>query len=143
MQQGLEALTHLDHRGATSADALTGDGVGLLTQIPHLFFRKKLAARGIALARDEDMAVGVFFLPGGASACTTLALRSAHRACSRRPRIPRVAACRLAGKNQASVDAAATMVAKINAAAADAGLEVLMWRRVPIGAPAAATAVLA
>ena len=64
VQQALEALTHLDHRGATSADALTGDGVGVLTQIPHLFFRKKLEAHGIPLARDEDMAVGVFFLPG-------------------------------------------------------------------------------
>jgi glutamate synthase domain-containing protein 1 len=64
VQQALEALTHLDHRGATSADALAGDGVGVLTQVPHLFFRKKLEAKGIHLARDEDMAVGMVFLPG-------------------------------------------------------------------------------
>jgi glutamate synthase domain-containing protein 1 len=64
VQQGLEALTHLDHRGATSADALAGDGVGVLTQVPHLFFRKKLEAKGLKLERDSDLAVGVMFLPG-------------------------------------------------------------------------------
>ena len=36
VQQALEALQHLDHRGATSADALTGDGVGVLTQVRQL-----------------------------------------------------------------------------------------------------------
>ena len=33
VQQALEALQHLDHRGATSADPLAGDGVGVLTQV--------------------------------------------------------------------------------------------------------------
>ncbi len=68
--QALEALTNLNHRGATAADPLSGDGVGILTQVPHLFFRKKLAAAGIPLERDTDLGVGVVFLPGRSSGVT-------------------------------------------------------------------------
>ena len=38
VSQGLEAVASLTHRGAIAADARTGDGAGLLTQIPHEFF---------------------------------------------------------------------------------------------------------
>lgn len=62
--QALQALENLDHRGAVGSDGLTGDGVGLLTQVPHLFFRKKLRSRGVDVAADTDLAVGVFFFPG-------------------------------------------------------------------------------
>ena len=37
--QGLEALRNLDHRGATGADPLTGDGAGILIQVPDAFLR--------------------------------------------------------------------------------------------------------
>ena len=37
--QGLEALRNLDHRGAVGADPKTGDGAGMLLQIPDAFFR--------------------------------------------------------------------------------------------------------
>ncbi len=40
--QGLEALTRLQHRGATGNDPKTGDGAGLLVQIPDAFFRKEI-----------------------------------------------------------------------------------------------------
>ena len=66
--QALQALENLDHRGAVGSDGLTGDGVGLLTQVPHLFFRKKLRARGVDVAADTDLAVGVFFFPGAGAA---------------------------------------------------------------------------
>ncbi|HET8986660.1 MAG TPA: glutamate synthase subunit alpha, partial [Trueperaceae bacterium] len=58
---GLQALTNLAHRGAVSADGKTGDGAGVLTQIPHRLFRRELEARGIQLERDRDLGVGVFF----------------------------------------------------------------------------------
>ena len=38
VRQGLEALKRLSHRGATGSDPKTGDGAGILIQIPHTFF---------------------------------------------------------------------------------------------------------
>ena len=62
LQYALTALNNLSHRGAVSADGLTGDGAGVLTQLPHKLFRRELAARGITLKHDSDLAVGVFFV---------------------------------------------------------------------------------
>ncbi|HEV7235453.1 MAG TPA: glutamate synthase subunit alpha, partial [Ktedonobacteraceae bacterium] len=59
----LVALTHLTHRGAQDADAETGDGAGLLTQIPQTLFREELLARNITVAELDDLAVGMLFLP--------------------------------------------------------------------------------
>ncbi len=61
LENALSALCNLAHRGAVSADGLTGDGAGVLTQIPYKLFRRELEARGVTLERDEDLAVGVFF----------------------------------------------------------------------------------
>ncbi|MEX2542634.1 MAG: glutamate synthase large subunit [Trueperaceae bacterium] len=58
----LGALHNLAHRGAVSADGRTGDGAGVLTQIPHRLFRRDLEAQGIHLERDRDLAVGTFFV---------------------------------------------------------------------------------
>ena len=41
VSQGLLALENLEHRGAAGADASTGDGAGILIQIPDLFFREE------------------------------------------------------------------------------------------------------
>ncbi|MFZ9894436.1 MAG: hypothetical protein ACO3EL_04320, partial [Burkholderiaceae bacterium] len=49
VQQGLNILRNLDHRGAVGADALMGDGAGLLIQIPDAFFREEMRAMGITL----------------------------------------------------------------------------------------------
>ena len=54
---------NLVHRGAVSADGLTGDGAGILTQIPHGFFRAELAKHHQRLEQDQELAVGVLFLP--------------------------------------------------------------------------------
>ncbi|MEM7735972.1 MAG: glutamate synthase central domain-containing protein [Deinococcota bacterium] len=60
--RALTALSNLSHRGAVSADGRTGDGAGVLTQIPHKLFRQVLDQEGVALAQDSDLAVGVFFI---------------------------------------------------------------------------------
>ena len=62
LQRATEALINLSHRGAVSADGLTGDGAGMLTQMPHKFFAKVLAEAGVDLADPRDLAVGVFFV---------------------------------------------------------------------------------
>ena len=63
LKKSIEALRSLAHRGAVDADAITGDGAGILTQIPHQLFRDYLNERGKQLFHDEDLGVGVIFLP--------------------------------------------------------------------------------
>ncbi|MEO5533632.1 MAG: glutamate synthase large subunit [Pseudolysinimonas sp.] len=58
--QALEALRHLEHRGAIGSDAGTGDGAGIVTQIPDLFLR---AVAGFDLPPAGRYAVGMAFLP--------------------------------------------------------------------------------
>lgn len=65
LNQALESLSNLDHRGAVSADGKTGDGAGILTQIPYKFFVKEFEKLGYKIPQAEDFAVGVFFLPKG------------------------------------------------------------------------------
>jgi glutamate synthase (NADPH) large chain len=61
--QGLKILENLDHRGAVGADALMGDGAGILIQIPDDFFRAEMAAQGVALPPPGEYGVGMIFLP--------------------------------------------------------------------------------
>src|ERR1700758_811300 len=56
----LRVLCNLEHRGAAGADPDTGDGAGILTQIPDAFFR---AVTGLALPEAGSYAVGLAFLP--------------------------------------------------------------------------------
>src|SRR5438046_6542331 len=58
----LGALARVAHRGAAATDR-SGDGAGLLTQIPAPLFYREAASRGIALAPGQPFAVGAFFLP--------------------------------------------------------------------------------
>lgn len=59
----LDAIHNLAHRSAMDADAETGDGAGVLTQIPHKLFQKELEKLGIPGRGPGQTAVGVFFLP--------------------------------------------------------------------------------
>lgn len=59
----LRSLCGLMHRGALDADARTGDGAGITTQIPYKIFRKEVEMRGHRLYRDEDLGIGMMFLP--------------------------------------------------------------------------------
>ncbi len=63
LRMGLESLCRLVHRGALDADAKTGDGAGVTTQIPHKLFRKEVEKLGAKLFNDSDLGVGVMFLP--------------------------------------------------------------------------------
>ncbi len=63
VEQGLKILENLDHRGAVGADALMGDGAGILIQIPDEFFRAEMAAQGIKLPPPGEYGVGMIFLP--------------------------------------------------------------------------------
>lgn len=63
LRDALTTLTHLVHRGAMAADGKTGDGAGILTQIPHQFFARELARREIDAPEAGDLAVGMVFLP--------------------------------------------------------------------------------
>ena len=61
--QGLRVLENLSHRGATGADENTGDGAGILTQIPDRFLRKVLQSAKIPLPEAGAYGVGMFFFP--------------------------------------------------------------------------------
>ncbi len=63
IKQGLEVLRRLSHRGATGADPETGDGAGILIQIPHNFFKKICAERKIGLPEAGEYGTGIIFLP--------------------------------------------------------------------------------
>jgi glutamate synthase (NADPH/NADH) large chain len=63
VEQGLTVLANLTHRGAVGADALAGDGAGMLLQIPDLFFREEMAAQGVDLPEPGWYGVGLIFLP--------------------------------------------------------------------------------
>ena len=66
IQQGLTVLEHLTHRGATGSDPLTGDGAGILLQIPHEFFKKVCPEAGITLPERGRYGAGLIFLPQNA-----------------------------------------------------------------------------
>lgn len=63
VERALEGLRNLAHRGAIDADSVTGDGAGLLTQIPHALIRRFLTAKGKILPREADTALAMIFLP--------------------------------------------------------------------------------
>jgi glutamate synthase (ferredoxin) len=59
----LKVLVRMDHRGASGAEENTGDGAGILTQLPHEFFAKECAKLRIRLPAPGEYAVGMLFLP--------------------------------------------------------------------------------
>ena len=63
VQQGLLILHNLDHRGAVGADALMGDGAGILLQIPDALYREEMARQGVMLPPAGEYGVGMIFLP--------------------------------------------------------------------------------
>ncbi|MBC8086924.1 MAG: glutamate synthase subunit alpha, partial [Phycisphaerae bacterium] len=63
IQQGLQILVNLDHRGAVGADKLMGDGAGILIQIPDDFYRAEMARVGVILPPPGEYGVGMVFLP--------------------------------------------------------------------------------
>ena len=60
INKALNILTRLEHRGAVSSDGRTGDGAGILIDIPHDFFKKVCEFK---IPNEGDYAVGMVFLP--------------------------------------------------------------------------------
>jgi glutamate synthase domain-containing protein 2/glutamate synthase domain-containing protein 1/glutamate synthase domain-containing protein 3 len=63
IQQGLEVLERLSHRGATGSDPKTGDGAGILIQVPHEFLSRVCPLSGIDLPHPGEYGTGLIFLP--------------------------------------------------------------------------------
>tara|TARA_B100001964_G_scaffold231231_1_gene285618 strand:- start:889 stop:5514 length:4626 start_codon:yes stop_codon:yes gene_type:complete len=63
IDQALEVLVNLGHRGASGSDPETGDGAGILFQTPHSFFKRVTHATGFDLPAPDRYGVGMLFLP--------------------------------------------------------------------------------
>ena len=63
VENALKIVENLKHRAGKDADGKTGDGVGILLQISHKFFKKAVEPLGIKLGEERDYGVGMFFFP--------------------------------------------------------------------------------
>ncbi len=63
VENALTIVETLEHRAGKDAEGKTGDGVGILLQISHKFFKKTAAKIGIELGGERDYGVGMFFFP--------------------------------------------------------------------------------
>jgi glutamate synthase (NADPH) large chain len=63
IQGALEILCNLTHRGAAGCDPCTGDGAGILVQLPHELYAESMAAEGVTLPPPGDYAVAMCFFP--------------------------------------------------------------------------------
>ena len=66
VDRALKIVEKLEHRAGKDASGETGDGVGLMIQVPHKLMVKAAAAEGIALGAPRDYGVGMFFFPADA-----------------------------------------------------------------------------
>ena len=64
VHQALEILVNLTHRGACGCDARSGDGAGILIQVPHEFLLARCQDEGLQLPPEREYGVGLVFLPG-------------------------------------------------------------------------------
>ena len=63
IDDALQIVEHLEHRAGKDAEGKTGDGVGILLQIGHKFFKKAAEEAGITLGSERDYGIGMFFFP--------------------------------------------------------------------------------
>ena len=63
LRYALQSLCRLAHRGAIDADAKTGDGAGVMTQLPYKIFAPEVVRLGHKLFSESDLGVGMMFLP--------------------------------------------------------------------------------
>jgi len=63
LQQGLKVLTNLDHRGASGSEINTGDGAGVLLQMPHAFLQEVSKKARFSLPAPGQYGCGLVFLP--------------------------------------------------------------------------------
>ena len=62
VRQALTALENMNHRGAAGSEPNTGDGAGILIQVPHAFLSKVCVAEGFLLPEPGEYGVGMIFL---------------------------------------------------------------------------------
>jgi len=74
----IDGLCGVQHRGAVAADAASGDGAGLLTQLPQALLRAWVADTGAGVSDEEPLGLAFLFLDGGTSAASE-ASRTAAR----------------------------------------------------------------
>ena len=82
LQQAIEVANNLAHRGALGADPLTGDGGGVLFQMPDAFFRRETPALGVDLPQPGRYGVAMVFFPqadAARSACQAIVEREVTR----------------------------------------------------------------
>src|ERR1044071_3332550 len=63
VEDGIKILENLAHRGACGCDPKTGDGAGIIIQVPHEFFQKETKKINISLPAAGDYGAGLVFLP--------------------------------------------------------------------------------
>ena len=63
VENALKIVENLEHRAGKDAEGQTGDGVGILTQIPHKFFKRVTKALGIEIGNEREYGIGMFFFP--------------------------------------------------------------------------------
>ncbi|HIR77171.1 MAG TPA: glutamate synthase subunit alpha, partial [Candidatus Choladousia intestinipullorum] len=63
VENALSIVENLEHRAGKDAEGKTGDGVGIMLQISHRFFRKTCLDLGIFLRNERDYGIGMFFFP--------------------------------------------------------------------------------
>ena len=63
VENALKIVENLEHRAGKDAEGKTGDGVGILTQVPHRFFQRVTEALGIPIGGEREYGVGMFFFP--------------------------------------------------------------------------------
>jgi glutamate synthase (ferredoxin) len=63
VEQGLSLLINMEHRGGQGSEPNSGDGAGIMLQIPHRFLARETASLGFSLPEPGQYAVGMVFLP--------------------------------------------------------------------------------
>ena len=63
VENALKIVENLEHRAGKDAEGKTGDGVGILTQIPHKFFKKTTKALDIEIGEEREYGIAMFFFP--------------------------------------------------------------------------------
>jgi glutamate synthase (NADPH/NADH) large chain len=71
IERALTILDHLEHRGACGCEVNTGDGAGILIQVPDAFLRRECAKLGIDLPAPGQYGVGLVFLPTDSAEAAT------------------------------------------------------------------------
>ncbi|OUO35622.1 glutamate synthase large subunit [Olsenella sp. An290] len=82
LDDALSVLVNLEHRGGKGLEKNTGDGAGVLFQVPHRFFRKEAQKEGQLLPDEGDYGVAMLFLPHDDAAGLAAARQVFERGCA-------------------------------------------------------------